>query len=54
MAQYGKANYWDERYSKDPESFDWYQRYHGLSELLDKYIKRDDAILMAGCGNSRM
>lgn len=23
--QYGKASYWDDRYTKDPESFDWYQ-----------------------------
>ena len=23
--QYGKASYWDERYTKDPEIFDWYQ-----------------------------
>uniref|UniRef100_A0A7S3K5J8 Methyltransferase type 11 domain-containing protein n=1 Tax=Aureoumbra lagunensis TaxID=44058 RepID=A0A7S3K5J8_9STRA len=54
MAQYGKASYWDDRYNKDPEAFDWYQRYSGLSEIMSKYIKRDDAILMAGCGNSRM
>mmetsp|Transcript_4187 Transcript_4187/g.13771 ORF Transcript_4187/g.13771 Transcript_4187/m.13771 type:complete len:207 (-) Transcript_4187:149-769(-) len=54
MAQYGKAQYWDERYTKDPESFDWYQRYAGVSDLLAKYVKKDDAILMAGCGNSRM
>lgn len=25
MAQYGKASYWDDRYTKDPEIFDWYQ-----------------------------
>ncbi len=23
--QYGKATYWDDRYTKDPEIFDWYQ-----------------------------
>lgn len=22
---YGKASYWDDRYTKDPEIFDWYQ-----------------------------
>ena len=46
MAQYGKAQYWDERYTNDPESFDWYQRYAGLSDLLAKYIKKDDGVLM--------
>uniref|UniRef100_A0A7S2GCN9 Methyltransferase type 11 domain-containing protein n=1 Tax=Florenciella parvula TaxID=236787 RepID=A0A7S2GCN9_9STRA len=54
MAQYGKTSYWDERYTKDPEPFDWYQRYSGLSELLNKYVKKDDTILMAGAGNSRL
>ena len=91
----GKTSYWDERYTKDPEPFDWYQRYSGIQarrgagmervaarrrvfghrrgrlarrpaaaparprepppqELVQKYIKKDDSILMAGCGNSRL
>lgn len=54
MAQYGKTSYWDERYTKDPEPFDWYQRYSGISELLNKYVKKDDNILIAGAGNSRL
>lgn len=54
MAQYGKTSYWDERYTKDPEPFDWYQRYSGIAELLNKYVKKDDNILIAGAGNSRL
>lgn len=54
MAQYGKTAYWDERYTKDPEPFDWYQRYSGIQELVQKYIKKESAVLMAGCGNSRL
>ena len=54
MAQYGKTSYWDERYTKDPEPFDWYQRYSGIQELVQKYVKKDDAVMMAGCGNSRL
>ena len=54
MAQYGKSDYWDERYTRDPEPFDWYQRYSGISELLNKYVKKDDNILLAGAGNSRL
>ena len=53
-ARAGKTSYWDERYTKDPEPFDWYQRYSGIQELLQKYVKKDDAVLMAGCGNSRL
>ena len=34
MAQYGKTAYWDERYTKDPEPFDWYQRYSGIRDLV--------------------
>ena len=40
----GKTSYWDERYTKDPEPFDWYQRYSGIQELLQKYVKKDDAV----------
>ncbi|CAH0479519.1 unnamed protein product [Peronospora belbahrii] len=47
MAQYGKASYWDERYTKDSEQFDWYQRYDGLKQLLNQYVKKTDCILMA-------
>lgn len=54
MAQYGKTSYWDERYTKDPEPFDWYQRYSGIKDLAAQYVKKDDNILMAGAGNSRI
>jgi len=50
----GKTTYWDERYTKDPEPFDWYQRYSGVRDLINQYVKREDVILMAGCGNSRL
>jgi len=40
MAQYGKASYWDERYTKDPEPFDWYQRYSGIKDLLAQYARQ--------------
>lgn len=54
MAQYGKTTYWDERYTKDPEPFDWYQRYSGIKDLIAQYVKKADNILMAGSGNSRL
>ncbi|CAM9918255.1 unnamed protein product [Discosporangium mesarthrocarpum] len=54
MAKYGKASYWDDRYTKDPEPFDWYQRFSGLKDLLSQYIRKDDNILMVGAGNSRL
>eukprot|EP00922_Rhytidocystis_sp_ex-Travisia-forbesii_P007130 GHVS01010407.1.p1 GENE.GHVS01010407.1~~GHVS01010407.1.p1 ORF type:complete len:225 (+),score=20.28 GHVS01010407.1:204-878(+) len=55
MAAYGKSNYWDERYTKDPEPFEWYQRYSGLKDIFASTgIQHDQRILMIGCGNSML
>ena len=54
MAQYGKASYWDDRYTKDPEPFDWYQRYDGVKDIISTYVKKEDQVLMSGAGNSRL
>lgn len=39
---------------RDPEPFDWYQRYGALKELINKYVKPSDHVLNVGCGNSRL
>jgi len=54
MAQYGKAEYWDERYTRDPEPFDWYQRWSGIREICASYMKTTSNILVVGAGNSRV
>eukprot|EP00163_Fabomonas_tropica_P012536 TRINITY_DN23861_c0_g1_i1.p2 TRINITY_DN23861_c0_g1~~TRINITY_DN23861_c0_g1_i1.p2 ORF type:complete len:208 (-),score=59.36 TRINITY_DN23861_c0_g1_i1:121-744(-) len=54
MAQYGKKSYWDERYTKDPEPFDWYQRYAGIKHIIEDRVKESDNILMVGAGNSSL
>merc|ERR1719389_77676 len=54
MAQYGRPEYWDERYAKDTEPFDWYQRYEGIKSTLDKYVQPTHKVLMVGSGNSRL
>ena len=38
---------------RDPEAFDWYQRYAGIKEQLTVYAEKTDRILNLGCGNSR-
>ena len=53
MAQYGKPEYWEERYQKDKEPFDWYQRYSGVKDMITQYIQPNFQILMLGCGNSK-
>jgi len=54
MSQYGRADYWNDRYTKDTDPFDWYQKYEALSSLFKKYVKPQDKTLMIGCGNSRL
>lgn len=54
MASYGTVGYWEDRYRRDPDYFDWFQRYAGLKELFSKYLRKGDAILNIGCGSSRL
>lgn len=37
---------------RDPEPFDWYQRYNGLKEVITPNISQNSQILNVGCGNS--
>lgn len=39
---------------RDPEPFDWYQKYSALKDLFGLYIKTSDIILMSGAGNSSL
>ena len=52
MAQYGKPEYWEDRYQKDKEPFDWYQRYSGLKDIVTQYVQTEQQILNVGAGNS--
>ena len=54
MAQYGKVEYWEERYTRDTEAFDWYQRWTGLKDIFVQYISPNQQILHVGCGNSKL
>ena len=54
MAQYAMSEYWEERYTRDPEPFDWYQRWAGLKDILLEYVTTQNTILMLGAGNSRL
>lgn len=51
---FGKADYWDGRYHKNQEPFEWYHDYDELKHLINRYCARDGNVLMLGCGNSRM
>ena len=62
MANYGKPEYWDDRYTKDKEQFDWYQRFSGLKDIIHTHINQPTSqyendgrhkVLNVGAGNSR-
>lgn len=54
MAQYAKQEYWDDRYLKDLDYFDWYQRYSSFKNTIKENINPKCSILHIGCGNSRL
>eukprot|EP00668_Euglena_longa_P028795 GGOE01036120.1.p1 GENE.GGOE01036120.1~~GGOE01036120.1.p1 ORF type:complete len:228 (+),score=65.13 GGOE01036120.1:78-761(+) len=53
MPEYGKPDYWDERYRANDTTFDWYVSYESLKDTLTPLLKSNSRILMLGCGNSR-
>uniref|UniRef100_A0A3P9L1V2 EEF1A lysine methyltransferase 4 n=1 Tax=Oryzias latipes TaxID=8090 RepID=A0A3P9L1V2_ORYLA len=52
-SQYNDVVYWDERY-KTEQSYDWLGSFSKFQHLLEKVVKKEDSILMLGCGNSSL
>ena len=64
MSQYGSVEYWNERYAKyginlfgtdffrDGDCFQWYNQYSSFKDHIAKYVKKEDKILVIGCGDS--
>jgi hypothetical protein len=51
--RYGDMEYWDDRYGtlfKDP--FDWLFTYEDISEVMRQFIKKEDLMMVTGCGNA--
>jgi hypothetical protein len=44
----------EDRYTREPNSFDWYLGYRGLAQLLHAHIGLSAAILQIGVGSSRL
>ena len=51
---FGKADYWDGRYFKNAETFEWYHGWEELKDIIHRYCARDGKVLMLGCGNSKL
>ena len=57
MARLGSKDYWDARYTLDPQPFDWLQRYGTCKpyrDLVKRYAKPADQIIVLGAGSSRL
>ena len=57
-ANYGDMKWWDLRYQKELEPFEWYQPYAELKPLFDQLTDEVEDrsqvnVLNVGCGNSR-
>ena len=53
MTYFGKQEYWEDRYQREKNPYDWYQRYTGLSATLANFVEAQYKILNVGAGNSR-
>ncbi|XP_012230561.1 eEF1A lysine and N-terminal methyltransferase homolog [Linepithema humile] len=53
--EFSYAEYWNTFFKKrGKKTFDWYGEYPELCEILLKYVKLKDDILIVGCGNSTL
>jgi len=52
--QYDDKEYWDLRYERDPESFEWFQPWSRIKSKVIQYLQKDGQVLNVGCGNSTL
>ncbi|XP_054717727.1 eEF1A lysine and N-terminal methyltransferase-like [Uloborus diversus] len=53
--EFSTKEYWQDFFIKQKsQHFEWYGDYNSLNEVLDRYIKIKDRILIIGCGNSKL
>lgn len=51
--EFSSKHYWNTFFTRRGEkAFEWYGEYTELCGLLHKYIRPNDEVLVAGCGNS--
>lgn len=50
---YLQKDYWDKRFQEEAE-YDWFKGYEEFKNLMHQHVKREENILIVGCGNSGM
>ncbi len=50
---YKLKEYWDERFTVE-DNFEWCKSYSDFKHLMIQHVKKNDRILMLGCGTSRL
>ena len=50
--RYAEAQYWNYRYEKHKESFDWFYGYTALRRVVRDALRLKKPLLHVGCGNS--
>jgi len=55
-SEYARKDFWDDRFKASKGFFDWYLEYRELKPYFSNIypIKKESAILMVGCGNSKL
>jgi 2-polyprenyl-3-methyl-5-hydroxy-6-metoxy-1,4-benzoquinol methylase len=50
---YKLKEYWDERFAEE-DNFEWCKSYCDFKHLMIQHVRKNDRILMLGCGTSRL
>ena len=50
---YKLKEYWDERFTVE-DNFEWCKSYDDFKHLMSKHVRKNDRILMLGCGTSKL
>ncbi len=54
VAQYGRVQFWDQRYIQESEPFEWYYPFEYFKGAVLDNIAFDKKVMIAGCGTSNM
>ena len=51
---YNEKNFWNNRYEKETDPFEWYQPWGKFKASISQYVTGNGQALVLGCGNSQM